>query len=134
RAEIGSCGETVRADRAALRRLILILLDNAIKFTPPGGDVVVRVGLQSKSCILEVQDDGPGISEEDLPFIFDRFYTADRARNNSGFGLGLSIAKTVVEAHGGHIEVEAISGSGSCFRVTLPVLTKIRAEGLTLTN
>jgi heavy metal sensor kinase len=112
---------SIHADRSALRRVVLILADNAIKFARPGGTVDVRVLRRAGDCLVEVWDDGVGISAEDLPFIFDRFYTSDRARNNSGSGLGLSIAKAIVEPHHGHIEVESATGAGSCFRVVLPL-------------
>jgi heavy metal sensor kinase len=108
-------------DRSALRRVIMVLLDNAIKFTPSGTTVLLRAFVRDRFCILEVRDEGPGITLEDLPRIFDRFYTCDRSRNTSGFGLGLSIAKAIVEAHGGHIEVHTVEGKGSSFEVILPL-------------
>ena len=114
----------VEGDSQALHRLFLILLDNAVKYTPPGGSV--RVGLrQSNGCaIAEFRDTGIGISEVDLPNIFDRFYRADKARSREfgGVGLGLSIARWVAEVHKGSIEVQSTPGTGSLFLVRLPVL------------
>jgi signal transduction histidine kinase len=105
------------ADRSAIRRVVLILLDNAIKFTRASGTVGVFASDRDGSCVIEIRDNGVGIAAEDLPFIFDRFYTSDRARSGSGVGLGLSIARAVAEAHGGRIEVESQAGSGSTFRL-----------------
>jgi heavy metal sensor kinase len=117
----------IRADRSAFRRVILILLDNAIKFARPSGTVDVRVFRQDNSCVVEVQDNGVGIAPENLPLIFDRFYTSDRARNNSGFGLGLSIAKAIMQAHDGRIEVQSMANLGSSFRLVLPCTEGIPA-------
>ena len=113
--------QTVHIDRSALRRGIMILGDNALKFTPSGGTVLIRASARDQSCVFEVRDEGPGITPEDLPYIFDRFYTSDRSRNTSGFGLGLSIAKAIVEAHSGQIKVQTIAGKGSSFEIILPV-------------
>jgi heavy metal sensor kinase len=111
---------TILADRTALRRVVLILLDNAIKFSRREGTIEVRSASLENSTIIEVKDSGVGISSEDLPFIFDRFFTSDRSRNTAGVGLGLSIAKAIVDAHGGRIDVRSEFGAGSSFTVTLP--------------
>jgi heavy metal sensor kinase len=114
----------VWADPGALQRLMLILLDNAIKFTPAGGQVSVRVRPSSTWCLLEVEDNGCGIAEEIRPHIFDRFFRADPARTpRSGAGLGLAIARTIVDAHEGKIEADSRMASGALFRVSLPLLT-----------
>jgi signal transduction histidine kinase len=120
-------GAWVSAEPGHLRRLWLILLDNAIKFTPAGGSirVVSRVVFRNASpdsLVCEVQDTGIGISSSDLPHIFERFFRADKARSRdeSGAGLGLSLARWIVEAHHGVIEVESTPGVGSVFRVILP--------------
>src|SRR5205085_11194543 len=103
---------TVDGDPDALRQLLLILLDNAIKYTPDGGNVTVGLRLDSGSggerrAHITVVDTGIGIGPEDLPHIFDRFYRADRARGaGGGTGLGLAIGKWIVETHGGTIEAE----------------------------
>ncbi len=111
----------VRGDRAALQRLFCILLDNAIKYTAPGGDVAVYVSAEEGSGVVEVCDRGAGISPQDLPQIFERFYRADKARSrdSGGAGLGLSIARWIVNAHEGRINVTSKLGEGSTFRVEL---------------
>ncbi len=114
----------VEGDSHALHRLFLILIDNALKYTPPGGSVTVGLRRKDGSAVAEFRDTGIGISAVDLPNIFDRFYRADKARSREcgGIGLGLSIARWVAEAHRGSIEVQSASGSGSLFLVRLPVL------------
>ncbi|MCC7153918.1 MAG: HAMP domain-containing protein [Bryobacterales bacterium] len=109
------------ADESALRRLVMILIDNAVKFTPEGGRVALRFEAGPNQCVLEVEDSGIGISPEHVPHIFDRFYRADRARTvGGGVGLGLAIARTIVEGHQGTIEALAAPGGGALFRVVLP--------------
>lgn len=103
----------ILGNRAALHRAFLVLLDNALKYSAEGGEVVVRLG----AGWVEIKDFGAGISSEDLPHIFKRFYQADRARSQGGYGLGLSLAETIVRAHGGSIEVSSVLGEGSSFRV-----------------
>jgi heavy metal sensor kinase len=114
----------VEGDSQALHRLFLILLDNAVKFTPPGGSVSVGLRQSNGSAIAEFRDTGIGISAADLPNVFDRFYRADKARSREfgGVGLGLSIARWVAEAHKGSIKVESTPGTGSLFLVRLPIL------------
>jgi heavy metal sensor kinase len=113
----------VWADEGALRRLVLILVDNAVKFTPAGGRVAVRLEIDPVHCVLEVEDTGSGIAPEHLPHVFDRFYRADPARTNGeGAGLGLAIARTIVEAHQGTIEATQAPGSGTLFRVVVPTV------------
>ncbi len=111
------------ADAARLREILHILLDNAIKFTPSGGQVRVRLRRQGPQAHLEVSDTGVGIDPQDLPHIFDRFYRGDRARTRGeedGTGLGLAIAKAIVEAHGGRIWAKSRPGEGTTFTVLLP--------------
>lgn len=112
----------IRGDRHRLHEVLVNLLENAIAFTPPGGEVKLRVYQSGLRLILEVQDTGCGISGEELPYIFDRFYKVDksRCRSSAGSGLGLSISRQLVELHGGVIEVESCPGLGSTFRVVLP--------------
>ena len=113
----------MEADSQALHRLFLILLDNAVKYTPPGGSITVTLTSNNGSAVTEFKDTGIGINGDDLPHIFERFYRADKARSREfgGVGLGLSIARWVAEAHQGSIEVESTPGAGSVFRVRLPI-------------
>ncbi|MEW6637202.1 MAG: ATP-binding protein [Actinomycetota bacterium] len=107
-------------DRDRIRQAASILLDNAIKYTPRGGTVTVRVGETQDRAFLEVSDTGVGIPEEKLPLVFERFYRLDSARTEGGAGLGLSIARQIAEAHGGTIEARSIPGEGSTFTLILP--------------
>jgi heavy metal sensor kinase len=113
----------IEGDSHALHRLFLILIDNAVKYTPPGGSITVGLRRGNGSAVTEFRDTGIGISAADLPNIFDRFYRADKARSGEfgGVGLGLSIARWVAQAHKGSIEVQSSPGSGSVFRVRLPL-------------
>lgn len=99
----------------ALIELVTILLDNAFKYSPKRSEVSIKV----KDGTIEVIDKGIGISKENLPHIFDRFYRSDKSRGTDGYGLGLSIAKSIVDLHKGRIEVESKLGKGSIFRVHL---------------
>jgi len=114
----------VDGDPHALHRLFLILIDNAVKYTPSGGSITVSLNRNGNSAVAEFHDNGIGIATEDLPHIFDRFYRADKARSREfgGVGLGLSIALWVAEAHGGSIEVQSSPGAGSVFRVRIPLI------------
>jgi len=111
----------VPGDRGALRRMLLALLDNAIKFTPSPGRVELRAARIEHQVVLEIRDTGIGISEQDLPRIFDRFYQADNSRSGRGVGLGLSIVQRIVKAHHGEITIESQPGQGSIVRVFLPL-------------
>jgi heavy metal sensor kinase len=117
----GTC--MIHGDADALRRAILILIDNAAKYTPHGGSVAVRLDPCNGVAIASVTDTGIGIRNEDLPHIFDRFWRADKARSREqgGAGLGLSIAKWIFEMHHGSIDVESEPGRGSTFQVRLPL-------------
>jgi len=117
----GPADAPVRGDEARLLGLLYILLDNALKFTPGGGTVGVKVELEAAQARLDVSDTGPGIREDDLPRIFERFSRSGPSAAGGGFGLGLSIAKAVVESHGGRIEVRSRPGAGSTFTVLLPL-------------
>ncbi len=109
---------TVNADRDALRQVLLVLLDNAIKHA--AGPIAVTTDVQDCQVTIAVRDAGPGMDAETVAHIFDRFYRGDAARQAPGFGLGLSIAKALVEAQEGTIAVESQIGQGSEFRVCLP--------------
>jgi len=113
------------AFRADLRKLALAvsnLVDNALKYGKEGGRVALSARIEEDACLLEVADDGPGISAEHLPRIFERFYRVDKGRSRElgGTGLGLSIAKHIVESHGGSIRVESRLGVGTRFILRLP--------------
>jgi heavy metal sensor kinase len=113
-------GRSVQVKRVAFRRLLLILLDNALKFTPSKRSVRVVVASKNGRSRIEIHDQGGGIAQEHMEHIFERFYRADPARTSAGFGLGLSIAKAIVEAHDGVIGVDSSEGIGSRFYVELP--------------
>ena len=112
----------VRADEASLRRLLLILVDNAVKFTPRGGTVVVKGSRDETHVTISVADTGAGIALDDQPHIFERFWRADkvRAREAGGTGLGLPIARQIAEQHGAGLSVESEVGVGSSFALRLP--------------
>lgn len=111
----------VSADPNRIAQVFINLLHNAIKFTPPGGNISVKIWQKDQEIVFLVQDNGVGIMTKDLSRIFERFYKADRARSGGGTGLGLSICKHMVEAHGGRIWAESEEGLGSRFYFTIPV-------------
>jgi heavy metal sensor kinase len=121
--EIANSPVIVEGDTQALQRLFLILFDNAVKYTPAGGSVTVSLTDANRFAVAEIRDTGIGISQAELPHIFERFYRADRARSREmgGVGLGLSIGRWIAEAHGGTIEAESTPSQGSVFRVRLPI-------------
>jgi signal transduction histidine kinase len=100
-------------------------LENALRYTEPGGKVEVNVVPDSSDVKITVSDTGIGIPEENLPFIFDRFYRVDksRSRTSGGSGLGLSITRAIVEAHNGNIEVKSKPGVGTQFIINLPLIS-----------
>ena len=122
RSEIPATSILVESGPDLVERMVFILVDNALKYTLPGGEVEVTVAEAGGSAVLEVSDTGVGISPEDLPRIFDRFWRADkvRSRKEGGTGLGLSIAERIVEQSGGTIRVESEVGRGSRFIITMP--------------
>src|SRR6185503_6389944 len=111
----------VTADRPRLEQVAANLIDNAVKYTPPGGRVDVDVRRAGDRAILRVRDDGPGIPADELPRIFDRLFRGDTSRTERGLGLGLSLVKAIVEAHGGTVDVVSEPGQGSVFTVSLPL-------------
>ncbi len=111
----------VSMDPERIERVIANLVGNALKYSPQDSPVLVRLEGQSGQIRILVSDQGIGIPREDLPHLFDRFYRARTGRKTEGLGLGLYISKMIVEAHGGHIEVESEEGQGSCFALSLPV-------------
>ncbi|MFC7442167.1 ATP-binding protein [Laceyella putida] len=123
-ANMGEHLPTVYWDEDKIEQVLTNLIDNAIRHTPTGGSVTVYVYQQDERIFLEVEDTGSGIPEEDVPFVFERFYKADKARTrgkSGGTGLGLSIVKHLVAAHGGSVSVKSQLGVGTVFIVELPV-------------
>jgi heavy metal sensor kinase len=124
-------GVHVLGDRVRLQQVIVNLIDNAVKYTPAGGMIEVRVGREGNSAVLEVSDNGLGIPAHALPHVFERFYRADKARSRAsgGAGLGLSIVKAICAAHNGEIKVSSQEGRGSSFRVELPLFPVVVNDG-----
>src|SRR5690606_37497544 len=108
-------------DPARLERAVVNLVQNAIKFTPPGGRVTVTGRRTPEELVITVEDTGIGIAREELPRIFERFYKADHSRASGGSGLGLALVKHAIEAQGGTVRVESTPGTGSTFTVSLPL-------------
>jgi two-component system sensor histidine kinase BaeS len=115
----------IYADRDKMSQVVVNLLSNALKFTPSGGSVEVEVGETGEGIFLCVSDTGIGISQDDLPNIFERFYRADKSRSRAsgGSGIGLAIVKVVISAHMGSVSVQSEPGKGAAFRVFIPFLT-----------
>jgi two-component system, OmpR family, phosphate regulon sensor histidine kinase PhoR len=110
----------LRVDQARLEQVLVNLIHNAVKFTRPGGRVILSAGLTSEAVQFAIKDTGIGIPAEDVPRIFERFYRVDKSRTGSGTGLGLSIARHIIEAHAGKIWAESVEGQGSTFFFTIP--------------
>ena len=120
------CGPAVGAllvsgNRPALRRLFLVLLDNAIKYSHPGGEVRIEMSGNGDSAVVTVRDLGIGIAAADLPHIFQRFYRADKARSDGGHGLGLSLAASIARTHGAAMNVESVEGEWTAFTAAFPL-------------
>jgi signal transduction histidine kinase len=111
---------SVTADRDRLRQVLANLIDNAVKYTPAGGQVTVSARREGGAVRLEVRDTGTGISAHDLPRIWERLYRGDQSRTERGLGLGLSLVRAIVTAHGGTVAVESEVGRGSTFVIELP--------------
>ncbi len=113
----------VTADQARLRQVVVNLLDNALKYTHPGGMVFIRISALYPHAYLEIRDNGIGIAEAALPYVFERFYRADQARvrSHGGAGLGLPIVRSVVQAHGGSVDINSVEGTGTEVIVELPL-------------
>jgi heavy metal sensor kinase len=119
----------LNGDVRMIQRMLSNLLDNAIKYTPSGGKITVALAQNSSETVLiSVSDTGIGISPEELPHIFERFYRGDQSRSTSGIGLGLSLSMAIAHAHGGDITATSISGRGSTFTITLPKTNPIVLE------
>ncbi|MGA3006451.1 MAG: ATP-binding protein [Opitutaceae bacterium] len=113
----------VKGDQARLKQVVVNLLDNAIKYTPDGGTVHLKVAAAHHHAVVEISDTGIGIPSGALPHIFERFYRVDQARSRQpdGAGLGLAIVHSICQAHGGKVTAESVLGKGSRFRVSLPL-------------
>jgi signal transduction histidine kinase len=111
----------VSADRLRLEQVAANLIDNAVKYTPPGGAVTVSVRREDHVAVLEVSDTGQGIPSDELPKIWERLFRGDKSRAQRGLGLGLSLVKAIVEAHGGTVAARSAEGSGATFSVRLPI-------------
>jgi signal transduction histidine kinase len=110
-------------DMQMMKQILRIFVDNAVKYTPPSGRIFIKCLIEDSNCVIHIKDSGIGISKEDLPFIFDRFYRSDesRTRDTGGHGLGLSIAKAIILGHGGRMKVKSKKNEGSEFTIILPI-------------
>ncbi len=114
-------GIYINGDKKQLKRVFMNILDNAIKYSPPNSSVSIIADRENDNVNISISDEGIGIFDDEIPYIFDRFYRSEKSRTSSGFGLGLSIAKSVVNVHKGSIKVRSKSGQGSTFIVSLPL-------------
>lgn len=116
--------QTILINEESLEEMMLIFLDNAVKYTPRKGKVLIKTKTDKKYLLIEVKDTGVGIAKKDIPHIFDRFYRVDQSRSKTrvaGFGLGLSLAKRIIEIHKGSVEVVSVVGKGTTFTIKLPL-------------
>jgi signal transduction histidine kinase len=111
----------IQGDSERLLQALLNVLDNAIKHSTPNSQILITGYKQAKQAVVTIRDQGQGIKESDLPHIFEQFYTADRSRQGRGVGLGLAIAKRIIEAHGGSITATSQFGEGASFTISLPL-------------
>jgi two-component system, OmpR family, phosphate regulon sensor histidine kinase PhoR len=123
RVEAAAVLPQVWVDRSRIEQVLINLIHNAVKFTPEGGEIVVDTGVTEGMLQVSVRDTGVGISAEELPRVFERFYKTDAARRSAGSGLGLAIARHIVQSHGGTIWAESTPGRGATFSFTLPLAT-----------
>ena len=116
------CGEgRLRCDVERIEQAVLVLIDNAARYGPSGGPMTLSSSTRTGELLIEVSDRGPGIPPEELPHIFERFYRCENASGEPGSGLGLPIAKTIAELHGGRLEVESEVGEGTRMFLRLPL-------------
>lgn len=118
---LSSTDTEIHADLILVTRLLINIIGNAIRHTGNGKAIEIRGFTQNNNAIIEIEDQGEGISPDDIPHLFERFYQADTSRNSEGTGLGLAISQRIAHLHGGEITVTSQKGLGSCFRITLPV-------------
>lgn len=114
----------IEADEEALAKMMLIFLDNGVKYTPKGGRVIVSNEIEGKDVLIDISDTGMGIDERDIPHIFDRFYQADKSRTKiktDGFGLGLALAREIIKLHKGSVSVSSNVDKGTAFNIKLPL-------------
>jgi len=130
---LGEGPAIISGNRPALHRLFLALVDNAVKYSLPGGEVIVTLERSEPHIAITVEDFGTGISPADLPHIFERFYQADRARSSGGHGLGLALADSLARAHGATIEVHSTQGAQTIFRVVF-LAREARPSALLVTS
>jgi signal transduction histidine kinase len=112
----------VHADRRRLRQVLANLVDNAVKYTPPSGRVAIDARREGEDVVVAVSDTGPGIAAEDRERIWERLYRGDQSRSERGLGLGLSLVRAIVQAHGGSVSVDSTPGQGARFIVRLPAV------------
>lgn len=119
---LGDDAARIAADARRLKQALLIGLDNAVRHSPPGGRIGISTSRQEGAVRIEIADDGPGIAEEDLPRLFERFYRGRSAADGQGLGIGLAIARQIVERHGGSIGLDNRPGGGAVLAITLPLM------------
>lgn len=126
RCEVSGSQDEVKAfiDQQRLGQAVINLLENSVRYTPKDGQISINVKYEGKEVVIEIRDNGIGISNVDLPHIWERFYRVDksRSRESGGSGLGLAIVKEIVEVHGGRVDVESEEGVGTSFYLILPVM------------
>ncbi|BAZ23001.1 integral membrane sensor signal transduction histidine kinase [Kalymmatonema gypsitolerans NIES-4073] len=120
-AEVNVADLQIQGDSERLLQALLNVLDNAIKHSTPNSQILITGYKQAKQAVVTIRDQGQGIKESDLPHIFEQFYTGDRSRQGRGVGLGLAIAKRIIEAHGGSVTATSQFGEGACFTISLPL-------------
>jgi signal transduction histidine kinase len=113
----------VRGDRSRLRQVLANLVDNAVKYTPPGGRIELRTQRDGPEAVVTVEDTGIGIAPDELPQIWERLYRGDKSRSERGLGLGLSLVRAIVQAHSGTVTARSRLGEGSSFQLRLPATT-----------
>ena len=121
----------LQLETLSMTRALVAILDNAIKYSPARSEISVISSIKGKTFFLQIKDQGKGIEEEDMPFVFDRFYRTDKARNNdsvTGYGLGLSIAKEIISAHHGDIEIMSEVGKGTTVTIELPYSARLQQK------
>ena len=121
-------------DEKQIKTLLINLIDNSIKYSNNNGVVVIKIMKNSSEIIIEISDNGIGIENYDLPFIFDRYYRSSKFNKINGFGLGLSIANSIIESHKGKIEVKSEVNKGTTFFITFPLYIQIFSKGQSFTK